>query len=138
MHYKAASATGTAHREKELPKGDWTNELVRWYSLVAKPVPRKEWAKNTAAEEAVAKEWLKLRRADEGRGTWDEKAVQEYWKVKSRAKALKEETGVATHFATIFDICVVKHSELDPSKHRYKGRVVFGGHMIRDEFGLEA
>ena len=33
---------------------------------------------------------------------------------------------------------MVKHSELEEWKHKYKGRVVFGGHMIRDEYGLEA
>ena len=31
-----------------------------------------------------------------------------------------------------------KGSELEESKRRYKRRVVFGGHMIRDEYGLEA
>ena len=61
------------HREKVKARGDWTDELLRWYALVAKPVPRKDLAKIPAAEEAVAKEWAKLRAADSGRGTWNEK-----------------------------------------------------------------
>ena len=76
-----AGGENEAHREKVLPKGDWSDKLVQWYSLVARPVPRKEWAKNPAAEAAVAKEWAKLRAADSGRGTWDEKDVREYYAV---------------------------------------------------------
>ena len=33
---------------------------------------------------------------------------------------------------------MVKHSELEEAKHKYKGRVVFGGHRVFDEFGLAA
>ena len=39
-------------------------------------------------------------------------------------------------FGSLFDLCVVKHSELEEAKHKYKGRVVFGGHRIHDEHGL--
>ena len=43
-----------------------------------------------------------------------------------------------TLFGTLFDLCVEKSSELEEAKRRYKGRVVFGGHRIHDEFGLAA
>ena len=33
---------------------------------------------------------------------------------------------------------MVKHSELEEWKWKYKGRVVFGGHRIHDEYGLAA
>ena len=46
--------------------------------------------------------------------------------------------GIHTHFGALFDLCVVKHSELEESKHTYNGRVVFGGHGIQDEHGLAA
>ena len=37
----------------------------------------------------------------------------------------------------MFPICVVKHSE-DAALIQYKGRVVFQGNNVRDEFGLHA
>ena len=58
--------------------------------------------------------------------------------MKKLAQDKKRNTGVDTHFAYLFDLCVEKHSELEPSKRKHKGRVVFGGHQVRDEFGLEA
>ena len=62
----------------------------------------------------------------------------EYWQAQKEANDKLANTGVHTHFGTLFDLCVVKHSELDESKHKYKGRVVFGGHRIHDEHGLAA
>ena len=56
--------SNSGHREEIPAKGDWTDELVSWYPLVAKPVPRKDLPKNNTAEAAVAKEWAKLRAAD--------------------------------------------------------------------------
>ena len=38
----------------------------------------------------------------------------------------------------MFDLGVGKYSERDSPKHKYKGRVVFGGHRIHDEYGLAA
>ena len=126
------------HRAKELPKGDQLNPLIAWYSLVAKPVPRKEWQHNATATVSIDAQWAKLRAADDGKGTWDESVVRNYWDIQREAKQKLETTGVHTHFGTLFDLCVVKHSELDESKHKYKGRVVFGGHRIHDEYGLAA
>ena len=88
--------------------------------------------------EAVNKEWAKLRAADGGRGTWDETQVRSFWDVKKEAQKKEKETGEHTHFGFLFDIGVVKHSELERSKQKPKGRVVFGGHAVRDEHGLEA
>ena len=117
---------------------DQTNPLITWYSLVAKPIPRKMWAAMPKAQAAVDAEWQKLRDADGGRGTWDESSVTNYWDAQRQAKHKLETTGVHTHFGTLFDLCVEKGSELEESKRRYKGRVVFGGHRIHDEFGLAA
>ena len=47
-------------------------------------------------------------------------------------------TGVHTHFGTLFDLCVVKHYELEDGKHKCKVRVVLGGRCIHDEYGLAA
>ena len=72
------------------------------------------------------------------RGTWDESLVEERWKVQAKAKKLMDQTGTHTHFGMLFDLCVEKHSELEEAKRKYKGRVVFGGHRVFDEFGLAA
>ena len=90
------------------------------------------------AQAAIDAEWQKLRDCDEGRGTWDESEVRGYWDVKHEAKLKLDKTGVHTHFRMLFDFGVEKASELEESKRRYKGRVVFGGHRIHDEFGLAA
>jgi hypothetical protein len=126
------------HREKEHPQGDQLNPLIAWYNFDAKPVPRKLWETNVRAATAVNNEWDKLRKADGGRGTWDEGIVREYWDIQKEAKEKLDRTGIHTHFGSLFDLCVVKHSELDEAKHKYKGRVVFGGHRIHDENGLAA
>ena len=91
-----------------------------------------------AAEAAVNAEWAKLRAADNGRGTWDESTVKEYYQAQNEARDRLASTGVHTHFATLFDLRVEKHSELPADKRKYKGRVVFGGHRIHDEYGLAA
>ena len=65
------------HREKQHPKGDQLDPLIAWYNLVAKPVPRKLWETNARAMTAVNNEWDKLRKADGGKGTWDEGVVRE-------------------------------------------------------------
>ena len=126
------------HREKQHPKGDQLDPLIAWYNLVAKPVPRKLWETNARAMTAVNNEWDKLRKADGGKGTWDEGVVREYCGTQKEAKEKLDKTGNHPHFGTLFDLCVVKHSELEEAKHKYKGRVVFGGHRIHDEHGLAA
>jgi len=134
----SADSPTAKHREKEHPKGDQLDPLICWYNLVAKPVPRKQWETNPKAMTAVNNELEKLRKADNGRGTWDEGIVKEYWDIQKEAKEKLDKTGIHTHFGSLFDLCVVKHSELEEAKHKYKGRVVFGGHRIHDEHGLAA
>ena len=126
------------HREKEHEAGDLHHHLINWYCLVARPITRKEWPVIPAAGAAVDKEWAKLRAADNGRGTWDESAVRSLWDVKRDAKEKLATTGFHTHFGNLFDLCVEKHSELTEDMRKYKGRVVFGGHRVFDEFGLAA
>ena len=114
-----------AHREKEAAAGDELNPLVAWYSLVAKPIARKLWATMPRAQAAVDTEWQKLREADDGRGTWDETVVREYWDVQREAKEKLARTGVHTHFGSLFDLCVEKASELEEAKRCCKARVVY-------------
>ena len=79
-----------------------------------------------------------MRACDEGRGTWDQSTVCLYREAQRQAKEKLDRTGVHTHFGTLFDLCLGKGSELEEVKRRYKGRVVFGGHRIHDEYGLAA
>ena len=73
------------------------------------------------AQAAVDAEWQNLRAADNGRGTWDESTVTNYWDAQRQAREKLESTGIHTHFGTLFDLCVEKGSELEGSKRKYKG-----------------
>merc|ERR1712185_415133 len=48
--------------------------------------------------------------------------------------------GIKIHFRRLFDICVLKGSELEEGhiNRKWKGRVVFGGNNVNDEYGLAA
>ena len=94
----ASPHSSSKHRERHEPAGDQLNPLIAWYALVAKPIPRKMWATMPKAQAAVDAEWDKPRKADDGRGTWDESTVTNYWDAQRQAKAKLEETGVHTHF----------------------------------------
>ena len=51
-------------------------------------------------------------------------------------EAQKEEKKV--HFATLIDICHLKHAELEPKYQKYKGRVVLRGDIVKDDSGAYA
>ena len=113
------------HREKDTSSGLGAN----FWSLVSKDISRKCWEAIPAATQAVAKEWQKLRDIK----TWDESKVEGKRAVKRRY----ENQGKPVHFGRLHDICVEKFSELPGSERVYKGRVVFGGHDIRQSEGLQ-
>ena len=100
------------------------------YGLVAKDIPRKMWGSVDGAQEAVGNEWRKFR----DQNVWDEKNPRGLWDVINEAKRLNKQI----HIGRLFDICVEKSSELERKKRQHKGRVVFGGNIVRDEFGLAA
>ena len=125
-----------SHRERVQPAGDQMNPLIAWYSLVAKRIPRKLCPTMPTAQAAADAQWATLRAAGCGRGTWDESTVSNYWDAQRQATEKLARTGVHTHFRILFGICVEKPSELEEAKRRYKGRVVFGGHLIHYEFGI--
>ena len=104
--------------------------------LVAQDIPRKERMRIEEAKKAVDKEWKRLR----DKKTWQEpRSLKEVVFLADVIKKSKS-TGVKIHIGRLFDICVLKGSEL-PEGHqnrKRKGRVVFGGNNVRDEFGLAA
>ena len=79
----AAVAAGGQHREKSQAAGDQLDPLVAWYSLVAKPTPHKMLATMPRAQAAIDAEWQRLQDCDEGRGTWGDSEVRNYWVVQA-------------------------------------------------------
>jgi len=77
----------------------------------------------------MALEWKKL----SDRGCWDLKGVKPKREVADRAKKDKD---LKVHFGRIFGICVEKGSELPEGDkgRKFKGRYVFQGNEVRDEF----
>ena len=110
------------HREKVRPID------IPFSALVARPVKRDEIKRTPAAQEALRKEWAKLRKA----GCWDEKNVREWDDVMREARSSNKKA----HNARLFEICVEKGSELpagDPNR-KFKGRVVLQGNLVKDEY----
>ena len=46
--------------------------------------------------------------------------------------------GRKIHFASLMDLCHLKNSELEPRYHKYKGRVVLRGDIVKDDSGSYA
>ena len=121
------AAALTQHRPKV------SDTPLLFNACVARPVSRKERNETPAALEAVKKEWTRLRNVKHkhGVGVWDESRVREKYLVRQEAKR----NGTTVHFARIFDLCVMKGSEL-PDGHpdkKYKGRAVLQGDQVKDQ-----
>ena len=85
---------------------DWIRKMhVFGVSAVARPVSRKEMLANTAAMDAMWKEYSKLQ---DTRKVWDVSKVREARDVIREAKVKNEKI----HLARVFGICVEKESEL--------------------------
>jgi hypothetical protein len=96
-------------------------------ACVARPVGKKERKATPAAEEAVLKEWARLRAA----GCWDESKVCEWTDVRKAAS----KAGHTVHVGMIFEIVVEKGAELPAGSpgRKFKGRVVFQGNHVLDQ-----
>ena len=52
---------------------------------------------------------------------------------------MKQETAGATvHFASLMDICHLKHAELEAKHQKHKGRVVLRCDIVKDDSGSYA
>ena len=52
---------------------------------------------------------------------------------------MKQEKKVEkVHFASLMDICHLKNAELEAKHQKYKGPVVFRGHLVKDDSGSDA
>jgi len=104
-----------------------SNHTFPLNACVARPVNAKEVARTPKAQEALQKEWDRLR----GMRCWDESQVREWSDVSRECKR----TGEKAHVGRVFAICVEKNAELptDHPNRKFKGRVVFQGNNVKDE-----
>ena len=97
---------------------------------VTKLLDRAQWKDDSKAIEAVRLEGRKLVEA----GTWDEGSVIEKDDLIAQAK----KSGQRIHLGQLMTICSIKFAELSEEHHKHKGRVVFRGDIVRDEYGAVA
>ena len=98
-------------------------------ALVARPVNKAELKASEDATKAMKKSWDKLVE----KGTFDLEVIRPAAEVRLEANQM----GFKAHFGRVFGICVEKGAELDKSDENryYKGRYVFQGSDVRDEWG---
>ncbi len=96
----------------------------------------KEWKKIPVALKAVEEEHAKLRK----RRAWDEKRVKEWRTVVAESKQKRKREGRESDpgplVGSVFPLCGVRNHEV-AHLWRFKGRVVFQGNYITDEYGMQ-
>ena len=115
------------HEDHIAGKGD---NSLQHYNLIHKFFPMPQAMKIPAAKAAVDKEWEKLEKIS----AWN------LTKVKSKKQVIDEArtSGATVHFASLMDICHLKNAELETKHQKYKGRVVLGGDILKDDSGSYA
>ena len=60
--------------------------------------------------------------------------------VRSKKEVIDEArtSGATVHFASLMDICHLKNAELEAKHQKYKGRIVFRGDIVKDDYGSYA
>ena len=96
---------------------------LQHYNLVHKFIPMPQAMKIPAAKAAVDKEWEKVEKIP----AWDLTKVRSFKEVIDEART----KGAKVHFSSLMDICHLKH-------HKYKGRVVLRGDIVKDDSGSYA
>ena len=105
---------------KRVPSFSATN------ALITKSLTRREWQSDPRALEAIKLEADGLR-ANE---TWDDSSVMTLQQLRSQARA----RGQKLRVAEVMTLCGLKHAELAPEFQRFKGRIVYRGDRVLDEF----
>ena len=96
-------------------------------ALVTKNLSRSEWLKDVQGVSSVQEEAEGLRNNQ----TWDDDSVQPLWQLRKESR----ETGQKIKVAELLTLCGIKHFELGPQHHRYKGRIVYRGDYVTDASG---
>ena len=103
------------------------------FALIARSVGRKEMLTHPDAIIAMKKEWDRLR----DRQVWREDLVEEWSDVKKRFGTKP------VHVGDILETCTQKCDELPDTPEnkalkKFKGRVCYGGHRVKDQTGQAA
>ena len=101
-------------------------------AMVARSVSKQETLATPEAMKAMDGEFNGLSRA----GVWDLNSVREFDDVAAEARR----NNFKVHFGRVFGICGEKGSELPPGSpgRKWKGRFVFQGNYVRDEYSNHA
>ena len=100
--------------------------LGRASILNTKNLSRREWQAEPKALEAIAQEAEGLRR----NGTWDVTTAIPLHELRSQTRS----QGRKLRVAELMILCGVKHAELAPELRKIKGRIVYRGDRMMDEF----
>ena len=93
------------------------------YSLVHEFIPMPQALKIPKAKTAVETVWEKLEKIP----AWQLTKVRNKKEVIAEARTKVRKV----HFASLMDLCHLKNSELEPQYHKYKGRVVLRGDIVK-------
>lgn len=92
---------------------------------VTKSLTKKEWANDPRALEALKQEAAGLR----SNATWDDDTVAPLYQIRNWARSV----GAHIKVAELLTLVGIKHHELEPSKWKWKGRIVYRGDQVRDQ-----
>ena len=95
------------------------------HGIVTQNLPKKVWLQNDKALDAVRKEAEGLR----SNATWSDESATLVSELRSDAR----KSGRTIKIAKLLTLCGIKHYELAPEFHKYKGRIVYRGDYITDE-----
>ena len=96
-----------------------------WYKQVpslagvTKSLTKKEWANDPKALEALKQEAVRLR----SNLTWDDDTVAPLYQIRNWARTV----GAHIEVAELLTLVGIKHSELEPSRWKWKSRIVYKG-----------
>ena len=94
---------------------------------MTKNLTKAEWNNEEKALKAIEAEASGLR----ANGTWDDDSVIIASTLKREAKERGEEISIAE----VLVLAGIKQFEMDETYHRHKGRIVYRGDLIRNQFG---
>ena len=95
------------------------------HAYVTRNLSRSEWLQDPKGLQAVLDE----AKGPRGNQTWDDDSVTTIENLKNQAKQL----GISVHIASLHTLCGIKRWEQPAEQHKYKGRIVYRGDLIRNE-----